>query len=206
MSAGRPDSTNDTVGNHRRLVKVSIPAPFVQRVVSIAFDEAVCLVLAMLVLRLLSLPLLFDIEVEREYSWVWGQYVDVRTVVYRPLPLYFALLGVRMCYFVPQWVVFGRSLPNRLSGIRVANARTEKTLSLPRSIWRVMVTHLILTPYSVGAVVIISSLLLQQAKGFRWLEEGQGVHDKLAGSVVLGKQTVSRRHDLEGSYWDLVKE
>lgn len=205
MSATGGHSTNPNAGNRRRLVKVSVPARLPQRVLSTALDEAICVALAALILNPLSLPVLFEVEVTKEWDWVKWEFVDVKRVLYRPFPLYVALFGIRMCYFVPQWAVFGRSLPNWLFGMRVANSRTEGKLSLPRSIWRVAITHLILTPYFFGGAIIILSLLFPQAKGLTWLGEGQGVHDKLAGSVVLGQQTVSQRQDLDGSIWDLVK-
>lgn len=198
MSATGGHSKNPNTENRRRLVKVNVPADFFPRAMSIAIDEGVCFVIAWELLTALSIPVLFERVVINEH-------INATKVVNNPWPLFFGLLGVRMCYFVPQWAIFGKTLPNRLVGIKVADSRSERRLSLFRSAWRVTVTNLIVTPYFVGAVVIVLSLWLQQAKGLRWIEEGQGVHDKLAGSIVLGERMVSRRQDLEGSYFDLMK-
>ncbi len=169
---------------------VSVPASLGHRFMSILIDESICMAMAILVLSLMSISSFSENEA--------GE------LAFNPMPIYLASFAVRISYFVPQWSIFGKSLPNHVMKIRVANLHTENRLSILRAIARVVVTHALVTPYLIGIPVIVISTMISSGQWLRWLNEGQGIHDKLAGSVVLGKQIVSHRTDLEGSLWDLV--
>ncbi len=178
-----------STGEHRTLIKVSVPVSLGRRMISILVEEGICLAATLAIVGYLSEP----VEVG-----------DLRWRTFNPLHIYSILGLVRLLYFVPQWSVWGRTLPNRLLGVRVAEWETQKKVSWGRAAARALITHAILTPTFIGGAVIVFSMLIARDSSKSWLNEGQGIHDRLAGTVVLSEMTVSHRADLKGNIWDLV--
>ena len=89
-------------------------------------------------------------------------------------PLVWVVTAVLLLYYPVLWGL-GGSLGHRILGMRVVDANTGKLIGIPRGILRLIGYLIAEIPFGLGLFWA------------GWDPRKQGWHDKIAGSVVVGK-------------------